>query len=213
MTATSCGFDSHLRHQVMINIFLLILATFGYHYISWRTMKESYKDEEIVAFSWVALMLFLIGGRVGFGLSHLGEWNSIIPWLEFWKINQFNLWSALGTWVAFAALISRDKGWKIWPFMEDNLISLGFLLFIVAMVMGNWRLMLSLFLAMFLTLPVKRKYRSFLWFKSGRKGFMFFWYMICFCLIFGILNKSWGAMSSLIFVGGLFMLGYDKFSK
>ncbi|MEL7665833.1 MAG: hypothetical protein AAGU06_00140 [Candidatus Shapirobacteria bacterium] len=192
---------------------LLILAIFGYLYISWRTMRESYKEEEVVAFSWVALMLFFIGGRIGYGLSHFGEWNSVAPWLEFWKINEINLWAAVGVWMAFAVLISKDKEWKIWPFLEDNLISLGFLVFIVSITVKDWHLISSLVVSMLLTLPVRRKYRSFLWFKSGRKGFMFFWYMICFCLIFGILNKSLWAVSSLIFVGGLFMLGYDKFSK
>ena len=199
----------------MLTIILGILGVVGYLYLSWRTLRESYQEEDVVAFSWVALLLFLVGGRLSFGLLHWGIWNDNPgAWLEFWKMGEMSLIGAGVLWAAFALLIIRDKEWKIWPFFEDVLPSFWFLLMIFGLISANWMFILALVGAMILTLPMKKKYRSLQWFKSGRKGFLFFWFSIWFWLIFGIITKLWWLSGiSLLFVGGLFMLGYDKFSK
>jgi hypothetical protein len=200
---------------MFMTIVLGILGVIGYLYLSWRTLRESYQEEDVVAFSWVALLLFLVGGRLSFGLLHWGIWNDNPgAWLEFWKMGEMSLIGAGVLWAAFTLLIIRDKEWKIWPFFEDVLPSFWFLLMIFGLISANWMFVLTLVGAMILTLPMKKKYRSLQWFKSGRKGFLFFWFSIWFWLIFGIITKLWWPSGiSLLFVGGLFMLGYDKFSK
>ena len=198
-----------------MTIVLGIIGVIGYLYLSWRTLRENYQEEDVVAFSWVALLLFLVGGRISFGLVNWGVWaGNPGAWLEFWKINEISILGASLFWIAFALLIIKDKGWKIWPFFEDFLTSIWFLLVITALIFNNWVLFFSLLVAGIVTLPMKNKYRSFQWYKSGRKGFLFFWFLICFWLIFGLISKLWWPSGfSLIFIGGLFMLGNDKFSK
>ena len=198
-----------------MTIVLGIVGVIGYLYLSWRTLRESYQDEDVVAFSWVALLLFLVGGRVSYGLIHWGIWSDNPgAWLEFWKMGEMSLIGGGILWTAFALLIIRDKEWKIWPFFEDVLFSFWFLLMIFGLISSNWPLVISLLGSMLLTLPMRKKYRSLQWFKSGRKGFLFFWFSIWFCLIFGVISKLWWPSGiSLLFGGGLFMLAYDKFSK
>jgi hypothetical protein len=198
-----------------MTIVLGALGLIGYLYLSWRTLRNNYQEEDIVAFSWVALLLFLVGGRISYGLINWGIWvDNPSAWLEFWKMDQISLIGASGLWMAFALLITKDKGWKIWPFFEDSLVSVIFLLMISALILMNWSVVLALFWAGVLTVPMKKKYRSLQWYKSGRKGFLFFWFLICFWLIFALVSRQWWMGSfSLLFIAGLFMLGNDKFSK
>jgi len=199
----------------MGTIILGIFGVIGYLYLSWRTLRENYQEEDVIAFSWVALLLFLVGGRVSFGLAHFGIWSGNPgAWLEFWKMGEISIVGASFFWAAFALLIIRDKDWKIWPFFEDSLVSAGFLLIISALILKVWPVALALVGALILTGPMKKRYRSLQWFRSGRKGFLFFWFSIWFWLIFAVISRIWWVAGvSLLFIGGLFMLGYDKFSK
>jgi len=68
--------------------------------------------------------------------------------------------------------------------------------------------------ALGLNFVLKKRYRSLTWYKSGKKGFLFFWFLFCFWLILAILSKTWWFLGlSLLFGLGLFILGDDKFSK
>jgi len=199
----------------MLNIILEIVGVIGYLYLSWRTLRENYQEEDVVAFSWVAILLFLIGGRVSFGLWHWGIWNNNpAAWLEFWKMGEINLLGASVVWMAFALLITKDKEWKLWSFLEDSLISTFFLLMVSGAMLKDWKIMISLAVAGILSLLVGKKYHSFTWYKSGKKGFLFFWFSIIFWLVLGpIYRIYWLSAFSLLFATGLFMLGNDKFSK
>jgi hypothetical protein len=198
-----------------MTIVLGIVGVMGYLYLSWRTLRENYQEEDVVAFSWVALLLFLIGGRVTFGLWHWGMWSSNpAAWLEFWKMGEMNLVGASLMWAAFAVLIVKDKEWKLWSFLEDSLPSAFFLLMVAGAMLKDWKIMTALLVAGILSLLVGKKYHSLTWYKSGKKGFLFFWFSIVFWLILGpIYRFYWLSAISLLFVGGLFMLGNDKFSK
>lgn len=199
----------------MLNIILGILGIVGYLYLSWRTLRENYQEEDIIAFSWVAILLFLIGGRISFGLWRWGIWgNTFSKWLEFWKIGEINILGAYLGWLILAVLISKDKGWKLWAFFEDSLVSVWFLLTSFGIILHDWKLIACLGISGIFSLLMGKRYHSLFWYKSGKKGFLFFWYSIIFWLILGIFYKIyWLSALSLLFVGGLFMLGNDKFSK
>ncbi|HNY04167.1 MAG TPA: hypothetical protein PKI92_00195 [Candidatus Woesebacteria bacterium] len=199
----------------MINLILGIVAIVGYLYLSWRTLRDNYREEDIVAFSWVALLFFLVGGRLTYGFEHWGDWAGRgITWLEFWKIYEFNIWGGTTLWLSFALLISKDKDWKAWAFLENSLLSFWFLLTMFGVITRDWKLLLALSGAYGLSLWLKEKYRSLIWYKSGKKGFLFFWFFFCFWLIFAFITKIWWLLAfCLLFGVGLFILGDDKFSK
>lgn len=196
-------------------IILGIVAIVGYLYLSWRTLRDNYQEEDIVAFSWVALLLFLVGGRLAYGFWHWGDWvGRGINWLEFWKIGELNILGGGLLWLSFALLISKDKDWKVWAFLENSLFSFWFLLTMFGIIIKDWKLVVALGGALGLSFILKKKYRSLVWYKSGKKGFLFFWFFFCFWLILAIISKIWWLLGfSLLFASGLFILGDDKFSK
>lgn len=198
-----------------MTIVLGILGVIVYLYLSWRTLRENYQEEDVVAFSWVGLLLFLVGGRVAFGLKNWGVWSDNPgAWLEFWRMGEFCLIGSIVLWYGFAILICQDKGWRLWSFFEDSLTSIVFLSIIAAVEIQNWPLAIALGGASLFSLLLGKKYRSFQWFKSGKKGFIFFWFFIWFWPILAAFSKIWWLASfSLLFMVGLFMLGYDKLSK
>lgn len=199
----------------MLNIILGIVGIIGYLYLSWRTLRENYREEDIIAFSWVALILSLIIGRISFGLWHWGIWgNNFSKWLEFWRIEEINVLGVYLGWLLLTLLITKDKEWRLWSFLEDSLISLWFWLSFLGVFLREWNLLICLGISGILTLLMGKKYHSLFWYKSGKKGFLFFWASAIFWLILGpIYRVYWLSGISLLFVGGLFMLGNDKFSK
>ena len=199
----------------MINLSLGMATIIGYLYISWRTLRDNYQEEDIIAFSWVALLLFMVGGRLSYGFWHWGDWlGKGITWLEFWKIGETNILGGSVLWLCFALLISKDKEWKVWAFLENALVSFWFLLSMFGIITKDWKLVMALLGALGLNFLLKKKYRSLTWYKSGKKGFLFFWFLFCFWLILAILSKTWWFLGlSLLFGLGLFILGDDKFSK
>ena len=61
----------------MINLIIGIVTIIGYLYLSWRTLRDNYQEEDIIAFSWVVLLLFLVGGRLAYGFWQLyRDWET-----------------------------------------------------------------------------------------------------------------------------------------
>lgn len=196
----------------------IILGVFGvllYLYFTWRTLRENYREEDLIAFSWVALFIYLFVGRIVYGLWHWGIWvETPGSWFEFWKISEIDMIGAYGGWLLFAVLIAKDKGWRLWSFLEDSIWGLWWLILTTSVELRGWGVAIALAVAIILTVIVKGKYRSFTWYKNGKKGFLYFWFLMIFFLVLGpILGKYWLSIFSLIFGAGLFMLGDDKFSK
>jgi len=187
---------------------------FLYLYLSWRILRENYKEEDVVAFSWVTLFVFLIASRVTYGLVNWGVWNDIpIKWLEFWKIDQSLVLGGYGLWLLLAWLVTTDRGWRYWAFAEDNTPLISWIILIFSLVNREWLTIGGLGLVFIIYLFLKGRYRSFTWYRSGKKGFLFFLgNMIFFTYISVITGIYWWMIPVLICGGGLVMLGNDKLS-
>lgn len=194
-------------------------------YLTWRNLSDSYKDDQLVSYTWLALLSMLIGGRLAFGLVNWGIWNeSWVDWFLIWQKPGFNY---TGMVIGFAGLtvwFCRSNGWKLWSFLEDIapifLVMMTFFMMEELFKSGfNWR-----WLAELIILPIgaalsyflKGKYRSWGWYRSGKKGFGFFltaavycWLMSGISLIFkdDLITVFTYLILGLISVGGLFILG------
>ena len=74
-------------------------------------------------------------------------------------------------------------------------------------------MLIALGVAGILSFLIRKKYRSWAWYRSGKKGFLFFFWSLLFWSILAVLGKEWWILSlNLLFIGGLFMLGNDKLS-
>lgn len=194
-------------------------------YLMWRKIREDYPDDEVVTMSWVTILAFLVGGRLVFGLENWGVWNdNAFRWIMFWQNPGFNYVAGYLAMIGGSWWFMRLKKWKIASSLEDMVTPVLFLFtffwideyvrsgfdfevvkvapfLVVTLVLGWW---------------IKRKYRSFVWYKSGKKGFLFWFVNWCgfgVMFIWGFwagIDWLWRILAitlSLISLAGLFILG------
>jgi len=171
-------------------------------------MKENYREEDMIAFGWVSLLVYLIGSRIAFVYSEPKMW------LEFWKMNQSNVLGGYVLWLALTWMVTKDREWKFFAFCEDSLINLAWITFVYFLLSWNWKLLTLLALTCLVGLLLKGRYRSFWWYKSGKKGFLFLMVNIVFFIGISITyNNYFFLIMSLLSLLGLVILGNERNSK
>ena len=136
-----------------------------------------------------------MGGKLGFGVQHSGEWNGWLDWIMLWRQPGMTYWSSLGAVVVWTIFFTSLKKWKFLVVAEE------IMLYLVILFLGmtavdyisrgmktaylGWVLISLLLLV--LVAVVQNRYRSFVWYTSGKKGFVFWWGL----MFFGFLTSSW----------------------
>ena len=208
-----------------------ILRTIGlviYMYLLWRDLRGDYGDQKTINYAWIALLGFLVGGRLIYGLVNWGVWNdSWLSWLSVWNKPGTNyLGSYIGL-VLVSWLVAMKNQWKFLTLMDDivkpTLIFSSLLMldeairsrFYIKPVVFFVLLLVDIFLVNWL----RKKYRSFIWYKSGKKGFVLLFNNLLFFFAVGIilvlLKDSWfsvilASIISLISGVGLYILKKEK---
>ena len=205
-----------------------ILGIIVFLYLLWRDLKESYEDQKIIEFSWVALLGFLTFGRLGYGLINWGIWNKdMIDWLSVWNKPGMSYMSGYLGVVLVGWLYTKRQQWKFLNFFED--LIKPFLTMVILMMVDEWVrskfswqvliYILMIILIYMLGDWLGKRYRSFVWYKSGKKGFVLlatnFLFFLVLSVVFGIfkdslINMILALVISLISVIGLFILGGTK---
>lgn len=202
---------------------ILIIVVFLY--LMWRSMRDDYNDKELVKFCWSILLVFLIGGRLSYGLLNWGVWNdNWLDWILVWLVPGFSYLGGYLFSLIFVVFLANKYNWKLWNILED--LSIIFTLFILVLLIdefafSSWTLtaltrIAALAMVLVLALTVKDKYRSFGWYYSGKKGFVFFWINAWYALMelglsfwfdeplwLKVVYLAWNLLS----VAGLFILG------
>jgi len=179
-----------------------------YLYLCWRTMRENYREEDMIAFGWVSLLVYLIGSRIAY------VWADPKLWLEFWKMNQANVLGGYILWLLLTWLVTSDRGWKFFAFGEDSLINLFWINLVFFAISGQWKLIILLVLTGILAIFLKNRYRSLWWYKSGKKGFSFLMVNWVFFIGLAILFRNYYYLiMTLLSTVGLVMLGNERYSK
>lgn len=208
-----------------------IFRTLGlivFMYLLWRDLKDDYGDQKIINYAWIALIGFLVGGRLVYGLINWGVWNdSWISWLSVWNKPGTNyLGSYLGLILA-SWLVALKNQWKFLSLMDD--IVKPTLIFSSLLMFDEWlrsnffiKLIIYLGLLMFDVVLVnwlRKRYRSFSWYKSGKKGFVvLFNNLLFFLAVFIVLilfKDSWFSIILALFISlisgvGLYILKKEK---
>lgn len=193
-------------------------------YLTWRNLRGDYSEEKLISFGWISIIFFLVFGRIGFGLLNFGVWKTWSDWISVWQKPGMDYLIATSGFVVAAFLISRLNQWKFFAFMEDNLKN--FLVFISILMIDeivrtrfsieSMAYLLIFAIAYVVSLWLSKRYRSFVWYRSGKKGFVFLsTSSLIFLLSSGILfwfkkNLILVVLSSLIgliSLIGLFILG------
>ena len=173
-----------------------VLGRALYLYLIWRNLRDDYKNEDLVSYSWLSLLSFLIGGRLIFGLLNWGIWNdNWLNWLSFWNNQGFNYIGAVAVWGLVTWAYCEKFNWKMWALFEDvfGILYVFLAVLMLAEAVKNklnlyW---LTIMMVLIITVAIKRlvmtKYRSFSWYVSGKKGFAFFFANICL----GLMLTAW----------------------
>lgn len=192
-------------------------------YLTWRNLKDNYKTNDLITYSWVALLAFLVGGRITYGLANWGEWESFGDWIFFYRNPGINLPGGYIVLLMMTTWLVQKYDWKIWPFLEEMIGNMIILVFGVWLGMIDFSKVITetlfiggIFIFCFvMSIWIRKLYRSFVWYRSGKKGFGFFFTNAIFFLflsIYFLINKEriffWVLLSvGLINGTGLFILG------
>jgi len=176
---------------------LRVLGVILFVYLTWRNLRENYEEDKVVTYSWLALLSFFVGARVIYGLVNFGVWNdSWTSWFSVWNKPGMDYVGGFLSLILTSVIFSKINNWKIIPFCEDGLIND---LVLLICLMGDEFLrtkfdlkvgayLLLLVIMVFLVNFTKKKYRSFVWYKSGKKGFSFLSTAFVSFLILGFLG-------------------------
>ncbi len=194
-------------------------------YLVWRNLYDDYRDDQLISYGWSSILIMLLSGRIVYGLWNWGQLNdSWVNWLLVWKFSGYSFYGGVFGVILWTWWFCAKNEWKLWSFLEDltpiYYLLLGFMLgedyvrsgFQVKYLAGLLIAMGGYLLANFL----KGKYRSVTWYKSGKKGFIFFFTNLVLSIIMSVMSfvfKDGWFMSvfylvlSLIFGMGLVILG------
>jgi hypothetical protein len=208
-----------------------ILGIILFLYLLWRDLRGSYDDQKVIVFSWVGLLSFLLFGRLFYGLINWGVWNNdLVDWVSIGnKPGMSYIGGYLGL-VGVAWLFAKNEQWKFFNFMEDLLkpflVMVGFFMldemFRTKFVLEPIVYFVLIVLIFVLSVWISGKYRSFVWYKSGKKGFvllfsnfLFFLILIPALILFkgNLINIVLSLVISLISLIGLFILGKVKYER
>ncbi len=193
-------------------------------YLSWRALREDYQINDLLLYLWSTLFMVIVGGRIAYGITHLGVWDSWWQWLLVWRIAGMAYWGSVVAVIGWTLYFCSSKKWRFYVLAEEITPFVVFLM--SGMIWTDWiwggrsfALLgwgLLTLLVLLLALLVKNRYRSFIWYPSGKKGFLFWWVLFTF----GVVACGWlyylgfdmiwiGLMVglSLTSAGGMFILG------
>jgi hypothetical protein len=208
-----------------------LIGSVVFLYLLWRYLRDNYDDQKIIAYSWGALLSFLAAGRVTYGLINWGVWNdSWWDWVAVWnKPGMSYIGGFLGL-VLMTWGYCRQQQWKFINFAED--ISRPFLVYTWFLMTDewlrsklDWKLLIYLLMLVLIFLVNKwlsNRYRSFTWYKSGKKGFvllstgfLFFLGLSLVLILFKerVINVILALVISLISLAGLYILGNTKYER
>jgi len=205
-----------------------IIGLIVFMYLLWRMLRGEYEDQKIINYTWVALLGFLVGGRIVYGLINWGVWNdSWTDWLSVWSKPGTNYLGSFIGLVLASWLMAVYNQWRFLSLMDD-IIKPSLIYFSLVMVDEAVRtnfyikpLLLwgILILDIFFVGWLRKRYRSFMWYKSGKKGFVLLfnniWLFFAIAITLVIIKDSLvsivlASVISLISVIGLYILQKEK---
>lgn len=184
-------------------------------YLTWRKLREDYKGDEVISYLWLSVLGMMLAGRVVFGILNWRLWQNWWDWWLFWEKPGINYVGAYFGWLWVSFWVAKSYEWKILPLLEDTskilLVLFGFYLVdesIRSTWTRGWWYFTVLAAAYALVTWVEKKYRSFWWYKSGKKGFVWLVANIWIWSVLAIVSGQYAYLVlGLISLGGLVMLG------
>ncbi|MDP3955427.1 MAG: prolipoprotein diacylglyceryl transferase [bacterium] len=173
----------------LIGIGPINIPTFGifaaisfvaFSFTLWRNLRDDYLEEDILTFTILAAVFFLLGGRILYLVDHFFEFGSnILSWLLFPLYPGFSMVGAFLGASLFTYFWATNKKWNFWVIADTAILS--FLAVVLICLLGyvfiqglNTALLIQVLLtilALAAYFLLKNTYRKFIWYKSGKPGF------------------------------------------
>lgn len=186
-------------------------------YLTWRNLRESYAEDDLITYGWLSILALLIGSRIAFGVLHWGVWNDRwLNWLLFWEKPGSSLVFGYLVMILVSWWWAGTRGWRVWSFLEDITFNLLLMLGLIIandnlaswMDVKKWLIVVVLIVGGLIGWLLSGRYRSFVWYRSGKKGFVFLVVnMVVWLLLAGLNRNYWSLGLSLISLLGLVILG------
>lgn len=174
---------------VLFSVGPITISTFGVFialtfvlasYLLWRSLKEDYPEEEIINYTILLTLVALLGGRILYSLAHFSDFGfSLGKWVLLTRFPGMSLAGALLGGVIFSLYWTKKNGWDFWV-LADN-VMIAFFSALVLGGLGAWlsdgsmQTLLGTFwaiLVLFGSLFLTQNFRKFIWYKSGKPGFV-----------------------------------------
>lgn len=146
--------------NVPLTLFLTIIASFIYLFSLWRGLREDYEIDHVFSLGFLSLIGLLIGFAIG----------KLIP--EYW------FWTTLSGFLIFFIIFVRRFKLRFYESLETStpgliaLISVPFLAEIITSGSQSTSIFaLFIILSFVLFLWLRKNYKRFTWYKSGKIGF------------------------------------------
>ncbi len=190
-------------------------------YMLWKNTRDNL-NEETVVFNWLILVSFLVGGRIVWSIFNLTKWNNnIFDWFLFWENPGFSFVAGLVSVLGYIFVYCLYNRFHWVELSEDILVPV--IVFGCLWLLSDWSKFIdggywkAIGLVIVGIVSIwARRYRSFYWYKSGKKGFMLLFGAGLYSLyLFGIdIYTKNGSIfsylalgSGLLFWSGLVILG------
>ena len=166
------------KFQITVWLVLFIPAVIWASFVLWQKMRNDFTNDEIFSFSlWLlaAAGLGAMGGKVVGVIAVLatGRWWCLRKKWDFWEL--FDILAVIGLWLWLLGSLAWGPE-AVWEALSA----------IVGIVLAWW---------------VRKGYRNFAWYPSGKMGLVGMVSLLCFCLaqilvaIFALAKVYWWGLT------------------
>jgi len=198
------------------------LSFFSFSFVFWKRLRDDFEEERILSLTIFLALAFFIGSRFFYILTHFSSFGFSFSWF-FWRSHPgFSFLGGILALIGTLYFWARKNEWDFWHLADQALISFSVSISLFCLGIFIWQtdtfsffwFLFSLFflnIALFLS----RNYRKFIWYESGKPGFVSSFCLFLFSLAILLLeifsqNKVYCVGENfgfgLLFLGGLFFL-------
>lgn len=164
------------------------ISTFGvfagasfvvFSFVLWQRLKEDFEEEAILTFTIFLALSFLLGARVFYILTHFSQFGFSFAFL-LWRVYPgFSLLGGVLSAIGFTYWWTKKKQWVFWEIGDSILVSFSFSSFVIGLGLfaskltkGSLYSFIFSFLFLAIVFFLYRNYRKFIWYESGKPGFV-----------------------------------------
>lgn len=166
---------------VTISVFgvFAALSLLVFSYVLWKRLRDDFEEEKILTLTIYSTLSFLLGARFFYILTHFSKFGVSLSWV-LWRAHPG--FSLLGGVLAVFGLCywwTKERQWDFWLVSDSVSVSFSFSFFLLSLGVFISRLDQESLLAFLFSLLflgfiflLARTYRKFIWYKSGKPGFV-----------------------------------------